>query len=97
MNIDFSAKKGVVVFNAFSLNKEITLGEQVHELREDMLQIEFPGGYILDIGWRPSFDVNGKIYIYLIREFDWERPVYSESAKDIDSLEAKVNQAINKL
>lgn len=97
MNIDFSVKKGVVVFNAFSLSKEITLGEQLHELREDMLQVEFPGSYTLDIGWRPSFDVNGKFYIYLIKEFDWERPVYSESAKDIDSLELKVNQAINKL
>lgn len=85
------------MFNAFSLKKEITLGEQLHELREDMLQVEFPDGYILDVGWRPSFDVNGKFYIYLIKGFDWELPVYSESAKDIDSLELKVNRAINKL
>lgn len=97
MNIDFSVKKGEIVFNEFSLKKDIPLGEQLDELREDMLQVEFPDGYVLDVGWRPSFDVNGKFYIYLIKGFDWEEPVYSGDAEDIDSLELKVNQAINKL
>jgi len=97
MNIDFSVKKGEIVFNEFSLKKDIPLGKQLDELREDMLQVEFPDGYVLDVGWRPSFDVNGKFYIYLIKDFDWEEPVYSGDAEDIDSLELKVNQAINKL
>ncbi|MCZ8960019.1 hypothetical protein [Escherichia albertii] len=96
MNIDFSIKKGEIVFNEFSLKQDIPLGEQLDELREDMLQVEFPDGYILDVGWRPSFDINGKFYIYLIKDFDWEEPVYSGNAENIDSLELKINQAINK-
>lgn len=62
-----------------------------------MLQVEFPDGYILDVGWKPSFDINGKFYIYLIKDFDWEEAVYSGYARDIDSLVSEVNQAMTKL
>lgn len=97
MNIDFSVKNGEIVFNELSLKKEISLDEQFDSLKEDMLQIEFPDGYILDIGWRPSFDINGKFYICLIKDFDWEEPVYSGSAENIDSLVFEINQAMNKI
>lgn len=97
MNIDFSIKKGEIVFNELSLEKDISLDKQQDSLKEDMLQVEFPGGYILDVGWRPSFDINGRFYIYLIKDFDWEDPIYSGNAGDIDSLVFEINQAINKL
>ncbi|WP_159514027.1 MULTISPECIES: hypothetical protein [Enterobacter] len=97
MNIDFSVKKGDIVFNEFSLKKDIPLSKQLDELKEDMLQVEFPDGYILDVGWRPSFDVNGKFYIYLIKDCNWEEPVYSGSAEDVELLELKVKHAINKI
>lgn len=97
MNIDFSLKKGEIVFNEFSLKKGVPLVEQQDSLQEDMLQVEFPNGYILDIGWRPSFDINGKFYIYLIKDFDWEDPVYSGSAINIEYLEFEINQAMDKL
>ena len=41
-------------------------------LSEDMLQIEYPGGYILDLGWYGSS--NGYI-IYIITDKNWETPV----------------------
>ncbi|MDR7941970.1 hypothetical protein RIU82_18730 [Enterobacter soli] len=85
------------MFNEFSLKKGVPLVEQQDSLQEDMLQVEFPNGYILDIGWRPSFDINGKFYIYLIKDFDWEDPVYSGSAINIEYLEFEINQAMDKL
>lgn len=97
MNIDFLENKGNIVFNDFSLKKNIPLNEQQDELKEDMLQVEYPGGYLLDVGWRPSFDINGRFYICLIKDFDWDTPIYKGSAKDIDSLLFEINQAINKL
>ncbi|MFJ2973783.1 hypothetical protein ACIPDS_03770 [Kluyvera sp. NPDC087067] len=97
MNIDFSTKKGEIVFNEFSLEQNISLDKQQDSLKEDMLQVEFPGGYILDVGWRPSFDINGRFYIYLIKDFDWIAPVYNGNAGDIDSLVFEINQALNKL
>ncbi|MEZ3139535.1 MULTISPECIES: hypothetical protein [unclassified Citrobacter] len=85
------------MFSELSLEKDILLDEQRDSLKEDMLQVEFPNGYVLDVGWRPSFDINGKFYIYLIKDFDWEEPVYSGSAGDIDSLVFEINQAMNKI
>ncbi|PIT14849.1 hypothetical protein [Snodgrassella alvi] len=97
MNIDLSNPKGKIVFNEFSLNKNIPLSMQLDALKEDMLQIEYPNGYILDIGWRPSFNINGCFYIYLIKDFDWEKPIYSNFTNDISSLEYQINQAISKI
>lgn len=97
MNIDFSTKKGEIVLNELSLEKNIPLDKQQDSLKEDMLQVEFPGGYILDVGWRPSFDINGRFYIYLIKDFDWDAPAYSGNAIDIDSLVFEINRALNKL
>ncbi|AUT27272.1 hypothetical protein C1192_09170 [Escherichia marmotae] len=79
------------------MKQSIPLNEQRDELKEDMLQVEYPGGYLLDVGWRPSFDINGKFYICLIKDFDWDIPIYNGSAKDIVSLLFEINQAINKL
>ena len=97
MNIDFLGKKGNVIFNDFSLKQSIPLNEQRDELKEDMLQVEYPGGYLLDVGWRPSFNLNGNFYICLIKDFDWDTPIYNGSAKDIVSLLFEINQTINKL
>jgi len=97
MNIDFSNKNGEIVFNDLSLREDISLNEQLDFLKEDMLQVEFPDDYILDVGWRPSFDIKGKFYIYLIKNFDWEEPVYSSSAESVNSLEEEINRAISKI
>ena len=61
-----------------------------------MLQVEFPNRYILGVGWRPSFDINC-FYILLINDFNWEEPVYSEEASDIELLSTRINQTINKI
>lgn len=97
MNIDFSRKKGDVVFDDFSLRNNLHLDKQIDSLKEDMLQVEFPNGYILDVGWRPSFDISGTFYIYLIKDFDWENPIYNSSTRDIYSLEAEIMNALNNL
>jgi hypothetical protein len=96
MNVDFSTKKGNVVFNDFPLKEDIPIIDQLDDLKEDMIQVEFPGGYILDIGWKPSFNINGKFYIYLIKDYDWESPIYKSSAKNIANLKEKINKAMNK-
>lgn len=97
MNISFPEKKGKIVFNEFSIKDTIPLSEQINDLKEDMLQIEFPNNFILDVGWRPSFDINGKFFIYLIKNFDWSAPVYYSNAKDLPSLYNQISLAINKI
>lgn len=43
-------------------------------LKEDMLQVSYGRGYLLDVGWYPSFDPSGCFQICVIKEYDWENP-----------------------
>ncbi|ENT8825954.1 hypothetical protein MMK51_000653 [Proteus mirabilis] len=97
MDIDFSKNSGVITFNDFSVSDDIPLENQLNELKEDMLQVEFPDGYLLDIGWRPSFEIDGQFKLVLIKDYDWEQPVYSDSASNLFELKDKIQIAINKL
>ncbi|TNH41471.1 hypothetical protein [Photorhabdus luminescens] len=97
MNIDFSKKSGVIIFNDFSISDDIPLENQLDELKEDMLQVEFPNGYLLDIGWRPSFEIDGQFKLALIKDFNWENPVYLDSASNLLELDEKIQLAMHKL
>lgn len=59
-----------------------------------MLQVEFPGGFLLDIGWRPSFNIRGSFFVSLIKDYDWGVPIFSDSASNIEVLKLKVSEAI---
>jgi hypothetical protein len=96
MNIDFSEKSGVITFNDFFISDDIPLENQLDELKEDMLQVEFPDGYLLDIGWRPSFEIDGQFNLALIKDFNWEDPVYLSSAKSLSELEENIQIAMSK-
>ncbi|KOC88153.1 hypothetical protein [Winslowiella iniecta] len=94
MNVNYLDKGGMVSFNDFPINEAMPLEEQLDDLKEDMLQIGFSNGYLLDVGWRPSFNKNGEFKIVLIKDFDWNEPVYSGSAKSIIELEKEIEAAI---
>lgn len=66
----------------------------LEDLKEDMLQVEFPGGFLLDIGWRPSFNIRGSFFVSLIKDYDWGAPIFSDSASNIEVLKLKVSEAI---
>ncbi|MFJ4344022.1 hypothetical protein [Pseudomonas sp. NPDC089401] len=62
-----------------------------------MLQVEYPDGHILDIGWRPSFDASGKLHIVLVKDHDWEHPAFQGSATNLDTLKEALSQALQSL
>ena len=38
--------------------------------KEDMLQVEYPNGFLLDMGWYQD-----RYIIFVIHNFDWSHPV----------------------
>ena len=50
------------------------ISEEVTRLDEDLFQLSFNDGVIIDIGWYPSFDINGEFIIQVISGGDWETP-----------------------
>eukprot|EP01133_Synstelium_polycarpum_P000138 gene138-163_t len=71
---------GNVTHDDLSILQDGAMESQVHLLKEDMLQVEYAGGLILDVGWYPSFDTHGGFRINVIRNYDWDRPVIALTA-----------------
>ena len=65
--MDFSP--GRVVYEKFTLADEQAWGEQIDDLNEDLLQVEYPGDILLDLGWYPAFSRKGQFQVRVIRHF----------------------------
>jgi hypothetical protein len=94
MNIDLLRQAGAILFDDFFIDPSSSLFDQLDNLKEDMLQIEIKKRYILDVGWRPSFDPDGAFKILLIKDYDWDHPVYSGEAKSMDALGEQIKLAM---
>lgn len=76
--------KGIVEFDQISdLPEEFKVGEHVEFLREDMLQLSFPNGTLIDVGWRPCFSLRGNFYIVAVINEDWDAPIAQVTASDV--------------
>lgn len=59
--------------SAIDFDKSIS--DQINRLDEDLFQLIFNNGYIIDIGWYPSFEKDGQFIIQLVSDGDWGNPV----------------------
>lgn len=57
--------------------------------KEDMLQVEYPNGFLLDMGWYQD-----RYIILVIRDFDWAHPVKRYETADRDQLSALLTEAV---
>lgn len=80
---DISIGSGKIVFNDFPDNVEFNTPEAYEELKEDLIQIVYSDQFIIDVGWYPSFQENGKFTLYLIQNNDWERPVFKKRTRSV--------------
>ena len=92
-DVDFG--KGIICkYIDFDVNIEIALTEQVDFLKEDILQICYESNYILDVGWYPEFNRNGSFKIVIIKDYNWENPVYESKCRDITILKEQVEKCV---
>ena len=57
--------------------------------KEDMLQVEYPNGFLLDMGWYQD----GYI-ISIIQNFDWMHPVQQYETAEKDQLPTLLMEAV---
>ena len=92
--IDF--KDGIITYeNLFWLFNNTN--ELINKLKfeEDLLQVQFFNEkYILDVGWYPTRGKNGKFKVYVIKNYDWENPLFVRSNKKISGLIDTIKQGI---
>ncbi|PZD93130.1 hypothetical protein DNH61_24675 [Paenibacillus sambharensis] len=82
---NFEFKPGKITYNPYKLSPEDLT--DLEWVTEDMVQIEYPNSYILDVGWYGDASKgNGKFVVYIIKEKNWEQPVYREEHKTLEDL-----------
>ncbi|WLI31106.1 hypothetical protein PSH61_08340 [Pseudomonas rhodesiae] len=88
---------GKITYDEFSSLQNLSAEHQLQNLKEDMLQIEYPNGFLLDVGWYPSFDIEGCFQVKIIKDFDWDSPTLSLTSKSIESICSLLDLAQNKI
>lgn len=72
-----------------------SIESQVMVLDEDLLQLSFKSGVIVDVGWYPAFEANGEFIINRISNGCWEAPESKYSVGwDKEELISKIKKAI---
>jgi hypothetical protein len=89
--IDFSP--GLVVYEEFSLNEKAEWIDDVDNLNEDLLQVTFPGNIFLDIGWYPAQTARGQFQVRVIRDMDWDNPVFYAEVASLGVLRSVLEAA----
>nr|WP_157711664.1 hypothetical protein [Pseudomonas sp. PB120] len=84
---------GNITHDDLSSLKGISPSDQIDFLKEDMLQVEYCARLLLDVGWYPSFNINGAFQIRVIKNHHWEEPIFYSKAKTIDSLIEEIVEA----
>lgn len=92
--IDF--KKGRVDFNSFDIDFSRPLEEQIWNLNEDLLQVSYVYGddvYILDVGWYPGNDLHGQLRVYVVKNQNWNEPIFAKQSKNETDLVADIKSS----
>ena len=77
---------GKVIYNNFHIISDKSIEDQCEYLLEDLIQVEYDDSLLLDIGWYPECDPKGDFTIYLIREFDWDKPLEKINVRNIEEI-----------
>ena len=57
--------------------------------KEDMLQVEYPNGFLLDMGWYQD-----RYTISIIQNFDWTHPVQQYETTETNQLPKLLTEAV---
>ena len=57
--------------------------------KEDMLQVEYPNGFLLDMGWYQD-----RYIISIIHNFDWTHPVQQYETTETNQLPTLLTEAV---
>ena len=93
--IKFIPDKGTVIYDDFNIDFTKSIQTQTDSLKEDLLQISFAENFVLDLGWYPENNIRGKFVLQIIKEYDWENPIYKKTINYSTDVYQKINDAIN--
>jgi hypothetical protein len=84
----------VVHWDLARIDPAAPMDQQIDELKEDLAQVRFDQNTMLDIGWYPEFSREGSFVVVVIRNEEWESPIYRRECSDMAELGLAVSQAV---
>ncbi len=92
MSYSFEFGRSVVrKYDDFGINPDIPLFMQLDTLKEDLIQVEYDSGHMLDIGWYPEFKASGCFKIYVTKS---DEIIYEKSTRNIKKLKQLTEEAV---
>ncbi len=83
---------GVITWNSFDIDENLSFKEQEFSLTEDLLQITFGSRYTLDVGWQPDLDPKGSFVVYAVQDKDWDNPLLKKTCKSLPLLKKTIKE-----
>lgn len=66
------------------------------ELHEDLLQLmNEKANLVIDLGWYPSYDVNGNYLLLFIKGYDWDSPLEKVITKSKNEIIACIEKWVD--
>ena len=85
---------GHVTYDELLLDDSRPLSEQLDNLKEDLLQIQFPDGYLVDVGWYPEFAHEGAFTVLVTQDADWSSPAWERHCSSIAELREALTASV---
>lgn len=84
----------VLLWDLWFLDQSQPLLEQVDCLKEDLAQVAYENEVLLDIGWYPEFSDAGGFVIRVVKQINWDEPLFIDSNKTVDGFLSALKEAI---
>jgi hypothetical protein len=94
MKLNINLRNGIIAYDEFNIDPNLSLQDQIIELQEDLLQIQYDNNIVVDVGWYPELDPSGKFIIYIIKDSDWDSPLYKKVVK-LKNIATELQKAID--
>jgi hypothetical protein len=92
---DFDWGTGEVTYWALdTVRTDVPIRDQLDELKEDLVQVRFGERILLDVGWYPEFQADGAFLVVVVRDEDWNDPLFKRQASSFEELRAAINLAV---
>lgn len=84
-NVNF--KSGDIEYDDFNIDPNVPFKEQISNLKQDLLYVSYKNGlYIIDLGWLPANDPEGNFVLRVIKNSNWDLPVYYKKTRNLSEL-----------
>lgn len=94
---EIDLKGGSLSYYDFNIDSNVPLQNQIYEIKEDLIQILYGDHYLIDVGWYPEFDVEGSFVVRIIKDFDWQSPIYENETKNLWELKSYIQDCIDEV